>query len=485
MKNLIKYIATKVEKLSFLLEIERKLFGNHDEKLSKYLKMRFGFSLEALIATALIFGLPFGIISFLLLVKKNLLLATVLSIIVFCIVFVLVKNSITSTYEFERSILASLAPLVFYEFSLNLEVGSVFEAIQNISRSKYPIISQNFKEILDKISLGQKPEKQLLHYASIQPSNDLRTALLTILNADKKATDIGKYFQEAENEYEKTNREIEVKILLTIIISTFLPLLLTMIYVFWDYPWLIFTVPLIQLLFHVFSSKGYRISVLEETIIAGNKLSELEECAELLEVYGKFLRLGYSPEKALTKTVEVVSEKTKEKLKRIIKRIRSDLVSLRVAWEDLVTGFRHPFAIISLKTVNKMVEKSSKDAGEKVFRIAAKLREKAMLERKRETLINAQRLKAKIITLASALLLGFVASLIPIIIYSSAFVFGKLSTPPVDNLSIAVPLLMAVIIMTFTNCKVTVDKNIKLQMIMAVLAFLFAYSINSLLQHLV
>jgi len=108
-----------------------------------------------------------------------------------------------------------------------------------------------------------------------------------------------------------------------------------------------------------------------------------------------------------------------------------------------------------------------------------------MLERKRETLINAQRLKAKIITLASALLLGFVASLIPIIIYSSAFVFGKLSTPPVDNLSIAVPLLMAVIIMTFTNCKVTVDKNIKLQMIMAVLAFLFAYSINSLLQHLV
>ncbi|MHA1581851.1 MAG: hypothetical protein ACTSYM_05060 [Candidatus Baldrarchaeia archaeon] len=485
MKNLIIYIATKIEELSFLLEIERKIFGKHNEKLSKYLKKHFGFSLEALMTTALMFGLFFGAVSFLFLIKMNLLLATVLSILIFCVVFVLIKNSITSTYGYERTILASLAPLVFYEFSLNLEIGSVFEALQSISRSKYPIISRNFKEILNKISLGQKPEKQLLHYAFTQPSSDFKIALLTVLNTNEKAIDIGKYFQEAENEYEKINKEIEIKILLTIIISTFLPLLLTMIYVFWDYPWLIFTVPLTQLLFHVFSIKDYRMFILKRMITAGNELSELEECAEFLEVYGKFLGLGYSPERALTKTVEIVSEKTREKLKIIIKRMYSDLVPLRMAWSDFITNFKHPFAMISLKIVNKMTEKSSKDAGEKILKIAAKLREKAILERKRETLISAQRLKARIITLASALLLGFVASLIPIVIYSSAFVFGKLSISSVNSLSIAMSLLMAVIIMTYTNCKATVDKNIKLQVMLAVLAFLLAYSVNSFLQHLI
>ena len=132
-----------------------------------------------------------------------------------------------------------------------------------------------------------------------------------------------------------------------------------------------------------------------------------------------------------------------------------------------------------------MIEKSSKDAGEKILKIAAKLREKAILERKRETLISTQQLKAKIITLASALLLGFVASLIPIVIYSSAFVFGKLSISSVNNLSIATPLLMAAVIMTYTNCKATVDKNVKLQVMLAVLAFLLAYSVNSFLQHLI
>lgn len=484
-KNLILYIAAKIEKLSLLLKIGRKLFGKTDEKLSKYLKKRFGFSLEALMTTALMFGLFFGAVSFLFLIKRNLLLATVLSTLILCVIFVLIKNSITSTYKYERNILASLAPLVFYEFSLNLEIGSVFEALQSISSSKYPIISRNFKEILNKISLGQKPEKQLLHYAFTQPSNDFKIALLTVLNINKKAIDIGKYFQEAENEYEKVNKEIEIRILLTIIISTFLPLLLTMIYVFWDYPWLIFTVPLTQLLFHIFSSKGYRTFVLERMITAGNEPNELEECAEFLEVYGKFLGLSYSPERALTKTVEIISEKTRRKLNIIIRRIYSDLIPLRIAWSDFITNFKHPFATISLKIVNKMIEKNSKDAGEKILKIAAKLREKAIFERKRETLISTQQLKAKIITLASALLLGFVASLIPIVIYSSAFVFGKLSISSVNNLSIATPLLMAVIIMTYTNCKATVDKNVKLQVMLAVLAFLLAYSVNSFLQHLI
>jgi len=484
-QSIIKHIAAEVEKCNFLLKIGKRFSGRYDKNLSRYLKIKFGFSLEALISTALIFGLIFGSFTFLFLVNVDLLLAFVLAILIFYVIFLLTKNSIISIYKYESVVLASLAPLVFYEFSLNLETSSIFEAIRSISCSEHPIVSQDFRKVLGKISLGQKPEKQLLSYALIQPSNDLKTAILTVLNADKKVIDIGKYFKEAENEQEKISKEIEIKILLIIVVSTFLPLLLTMIYVFWASPWFIFTVPLAQIFFQIFLARSYRMFILEKLETKRDTLSELEECAEFLETYGRFLELCYSPEVALIKTIENISERTREKLRTIIKKVFFHLTPLNKAWSSFIINFNHPYAVISLKVVNRMLEQSSKAAGRKILKIAAKLRERIQVERKRETLIGAQRLKAKIITIASALLLGFIASLIPVIIYSSTFIFGEPWIYPMNNLLITISLLAAVVIMTYTNCKATIDENMRLHVILAVLAYFLAYGVNSFLQHLI
>jgi len=480
LQNIIRYVAKKIEESNFILEMGRKLPGRCDESFSKYLRARFGFSLEALMLTAFVFSLFSGTITFLLLIKMGLSLAVVLSILTFYVTFIFIRNSVTSTYKYEKVILASLAPFIFYELTLNLEVSSVFEALQSISYSKYPLISRDFKKILNEIALGRKPEKQLLDYAFAQPSSDFKVAILTALTIDKKDINIEKYFQEAENEIEKIIKGSEIKILLTVITSTFFPILLTMVYIFWDYYWFIFTIPLVQLLFLVFLNKNYRMFILEEMVMKKDVLSELEECAEFLEAYGKFLELSFSPEKALTKTARVVSEKTKEKLRVMIKEVFFDMVPLRDAWSNLVSNFKHPYTVISLKIINKMMEKSSKDTGRKIIKIAAKLRERIVLERKKETLLSTQQLKAKVITMTSALLLGFITSIIPAVIYSSSFIFGATLNFSVNNLLIVISLLTATAIMAYTNCKATTDKNIKLHVALAVLIFLLTYNVNSL-----
>ena len=476
-------IAAKIEKYKFLLAIGKKIEGKNQEELIEYFRKRFNMSFEALLSAALLLSLLFGLIAFCLLIRIGVFLALICSLLTFYITFFSIKNSATSFFEKERIIHASLAPLVFYELSLNFKAtNSIFEAIKSVAQSNYPIISQKFKDILRNTMFGHPPEKLLFNYALAQPSNDFKTAILTILNIGKNdVNNIKEYFCEIENEHEKLNREIEMRILLLVTISTFLPFLLTMTYALWGYTWLIPTIPLVQVFLQKLPSRKI-LSPLSKDLKIGQRtvVNELEECAEFLETYSKFLELNYSPEKALAETIKKVSKRISKRLAAMIKDVFFRLIPLNVAWTKFIANFRYPYAIISLKAATQILEKDSKKSGEKISEISTQLREIVKFIRKRETLIATQRLKARIITMVLTMLLGFIAAIIPMITYSTMFIFNKSFNLTFDNLFITSSLLATSVIATYANCKATMDPQTKLQVLLTVLIFLLTYNVTSL-----
>jgi len=485
--HIIRYLATKIEKWDFLLTIGEKIAGKNSEELTDYLKKRFNISFAALLSTAFILSLLFGLISFLLLVRIGAYLAAVFSFFVIYVVFFSIKNSVTSIYTNEKIVHASLAPLVFYELSLSLEAtDSVFEAIKSIAQSNYPIVSQKFRDILRKTSFGHSPEKLLFDYALTQPSNDFKTAVLAILSVGKQNTsNIEEYFREMENEYEKMTREIEMRILLIVTVSTFLPFLLTMTYTLWGYSWLIPTIPLVQIFLQKFPSKKILLPLSRDMKIeARTMINELEECAEFLETYSKFLELNYSPEKAIAETIKTVSKSVSRKMTLMVKDLFFNLTPLKVAWAKFIANFKHPYVIISLKTAAQIIEKDSKRSGEKISGISTKLREIVTLTRKRETLVATQRLKARIITIALTALLGFISAIIPVIAYSTMFIFNKSYSPIFNNLIMVMSLLATSVITAYANCKATMDPRMKSQILLTILIFLLTYNVTSLFQQL-
>lgn len=485
--RLIRHIAAKIEKCDFLLIIGERIAGKNYEDLTDYLKTRFGFSFAALLSTAFILGLLFGLVTFLLLMRINFSLAIILSLLTIYITFFSIKHSITSIYTNEKIIHASLAPFVSYELLLNLEAtNSIFEAIKSVAQSNYPIVSQKFRTILKSTSFGQIPEKLLFDYALTQPSNDFKTVILAILNTGEKITSNIKkeYFYEVENEYEKINREIEMRILLIVTISTFLPFLLTMTYALWGYPWLIPTIPLVQIFLQKLPNRKILSPLSQDMKMEQKNIAdELEECAEFLETYGKFLKLNYTPEKAIAETIKTISKRISKKMTPMIKDLFFNLTPLKDSWTKFIANFKHPYAITSLKTVIQMIEKDPKKAGEKILKISTKLREIVTLTRKRETLVATQRLKAKIITIALTALLGFISAIIPIITYSTIFIFSnKPFNLTFNNLVVVISLLLTSMIAAYANCKATMDPQIKTQILLTILVFLLTYNAASLFQ---
>ena len=478
-------IAAKIEKYNFLLSIGKKFEGKNQEELIEYFKKRFGMSFAALLIAALIISSLFGLVAFCLLIRIGVFLAIMFSLLTFYITFFSIKNSATSIFEKERIIHASLAPLVFYELSLNFKAtNSIFEAIKSVAQSNYPIISQKFRDILRKTMFGHPPEKLLFDYALTQPSSDFKAAVLTILNIGKNDVDnIKEYFCEIENEHEKLNREIEMRILLLVTISTFLPFLLTMTYALWGYTWLIPTIPLVQVFLKKLPSRKI-LSPLSKDLKIGQRtvVNELEECAEFLETYSKFLKLNYSPEKALAETIKKVSKRISKKMVPMIRDVFFKLIPLNVAWSKFIVNFRYPYVIISLKTAAQILEKDAKKSGEKISEISTQLREVVKFIRKRETLIATQRLKARIITTVLTALLGFIAAIIPMITYSTMFIFNKSFNLTFSNLVITTSLLITSVITTYANCKATIDPQMKLQVLLAILIFLLTYNVTSFFQ---
>lgn len=83
----------------------------------------------------------------------------------------------------ERYVIAKHSGSVLDEVAFVLETtGSIFEAMDVVASSDYPIISAEFRRLCGRVANGEEPEAVLLEYSRQQPSTALREGLVELIS---------------------------------------------------------------------------------------------------------------------------------------------------------------------------------------------------------------------------------------------------------------------------------------------------------------
>ena len=283
-------------------------------------------------------------------------------------------------------------------------------------------ISQNFKNILNLIQLGEKPEKLLSDL--ILPSKDMNLYLNQLLTLDFKPNIlINDYTQKTlEKKFNVFLKQIDSKLSIIFFISLFLPLMLSILILFYN----IFFINLFPILLgYYFLLRSLNQRFLKQDFYLIGLLNDYSK--EEKEKFNQFLsfltNFALNLSKNLSPELAFISSYSDFKSKHTMLRIDFDenvsrLLNLSITLEELFHNLNYeldsPRYKLILKVLLKLLTLDSFFSNKKIFEILKIISKHQKLERKFETILKGEKFKVLIYNFLLPVIVGGVGGLFPI-----------------------------------------------------------------------
>ncbi|MFW9980092.1 MAG: hypothetical protein ACFFEJ_18565, partial [Candidatus Thorarchaeota archaeon] len=377
--------------------------------------------------------------------------------------------------------------------------GTIFDAIEMVANSRHPLLSAQFKKMIDRINAGTPPEACISDFAANQPSDDLRRYLMAILSSLEQKTELlemlsGESF-EADTSLRQKNLEVESRLLIVAALVTYLPIMMTLAISLAGYannlailliaPLFIAINALLRSRFsHSFSAYFDRPQKIGLNPPSQDEIiREYDEFLNFMILLGERLRLGDTLEVALPEVRDDIGPEVQSIIDPAIESIYWKNGSTRDALslaQERALGQRTA-GLLSM--VERMCEMSAKDAGERISRIAARLVKRSAVAKERDSIIAAQKLKVYILSITSAIVLGLLSALAPFL-YIGQFLFDGTQgdTVPITSADI-LPLVLTLSIVTassgYQNVKMVDGKRARILALLCLLLYLTSYALST------
>ncbi len=189
---------------------------------------------EEVAGGALGFGLSIAILTLLVGIMFNMLVGIMLSMAMFVFAYNYVITYYPKKYDKNRWTIARYADFILEELLfILLSTGSIFDFILFVANADYPIISQEFKTLANRVNSGEKPEKLLLNFSYNQPTETLKIHIPAILKSSEISDNLVDRIvriaqREVRNEYQRYTLELEGRLLIVMGIGFFLPIVISL-----------------------------------------------------------------------------------------------------------------------------------------------------------------------------------------------------------------------------------------------------------------
>ena len=129
-------------------------------------------------------------------------------------------------YSQHRFIISSYGYLALSDFSLISRFSSIFDACYHVYLSKYPIISDLFREVLVSGIRGEEIVENLNRLSSVQPSESFREGLQsTLVDYRRDKQGLSRTYDDALNIYRNLTAQIETKFSILMGLCFFTPII--------------------------------------------------------------------------------------------------------------------------------------------------------------------------------------------------------------------------------------------------------------------
>jgi len=470
--------------------IEAIRFYNYYNELDKFITI---YDVGA--ASIFTFILSFIIIN-LVLFQYNYLMSFMISLILSLVISRKLYYYIINEFEFQYLNSLQFLDLMYQDFLIiKNSTQSIFDAIEFVANSNYPVVSKNFKDIVFNINNGESPETLLLNYSRYLPNYTFKERIFNLIGYDMKLKSETQnehdFSVELSSKYQEYTKQLDTRITILITINIFLPILTTIMFSFYFSinNYLIF----LLIPFHVFLLLILRNVLLKkEFFILGaepNKHSEFDEIILILTLFANNLMINNSPEIALIHAINTYNGPLKDNLEIISKKLLFEYNSIDDIWSIFYKSINDAQSKILLKLTSKMLKKNSKETGSRLRNIINNINKNKSIIKNRYLIIKSQQFKVLILIFVLSGLMGIMTNIIPI--FGEFFKFISIGEPITFNLSIFDLHLLIPVLITFSSIlfitTIVITKAVKfkrsyfLGFVVSILYFLIVYLINTLL----
>ncbi len=181
-----------------------------------------------IIVNIAIFGLTIIVLS----LFVNIISAFVLGITIALMSYFVIMNGIISRFNRQLVQIEKVTPYILEELvTIYLTTGSVFEAIQYVSKGEYYLVSSAFSKMIMPLNQGETPEQLLMSFATNQPSFTLRRGLVAFIQYVESSTSnldavIVDAHENLQRRYEKLTIQWESRMMVYAGLLVFLPIII-------------------------------------------------------------------------------------------------------------------------------------------------------------------------------------------------------------------------------------------------------------------
>ncbi|MBD3227200.1 MAG: hypothetical protein GF329_03345 [Candidatus Lokiarchaeota archaeon] len=361
------------------------------------------------------------ILTNLVLIFINLFLSLLISIILALIVSRKFYYYIINYYKMRYLNSLQFLDLVYQDFLIILNsTNSIFDAILFIANSKYPIISKDFENIVHMVNMGETPETVLLEYVNSISNQTFRKRMTNLLSydlkVDNKNLEDKEFSMELSSKYQEYTKQLDTRLTILIGINVFLPILTTTVFSFYVAINNFFI--LLLLPFHIFILMLLKKVLLKrEFFILGdddNGSNEFNELILFLSIFSNKLRMDNAPENALIEALSIYNGDIKEILKKSISDLIMDNYAIHQVFNNLIHNLKSNQSKIILDLTNRMLEKDSKETGDRLANIIDNINLNRKIVEKRNILLKSQQFKVLILLFVLSGLMGLMTNIIPL-----------------------------------------------------------------------
>jgi len=400
--------------------------------ISKYLNETYNLSpieiISTSIATFILLFFPIIIIF----LQINVILGFFLSIFISYLGAYKIFNHPLDKFDQIQNTILQYSDMAFQDLILILNTtNSYFDAIDFISESKYPIISNIFKDMIFEINFhGKSPESLIFNFIYSLSNGILKERLLNLMaskfHPNKLLEQMEFYAGEKKYEYTATTHQMESKLIIIVGICLFFPILTALFISFLGQSANFISFLLIPLF--IFFSYKFKNRILKPhfELFGESALSERDEINKdnsilieylhFLTYFGNELKHGIPQEMAFLKAYESYNGSLKSSLKNPISAIFCGNNSFKNGWNELKVSFNNSQIVFLINIIGRMLEKSSIETGNRIISIIQQLKINRELFEEREGIIKSQQFKIKFLIFIIAAILGLISGLTPLLI---------------------------------------------------------------------
>jgi hypothetical protein len=222
--------------LSVPKALAKRLMGGGLAEASRY----YGHDPTRVVSSSFWFSSFVGFAVFVVILGLGLAPAFVASFVVVCLSLKCSTGYLPRRLKAERCVIAKHCGSVLDEIAFVLDTtGSVFEAMDVVASSGYPLISAEFRALRGQVENGQEPESVLLEYAYRQPSAAFREGLVELVSlhvsSGSEARDLASHVErEARGFFREFFFQVEARLTLFFGVLFFFPIVLAFVLIALD-----------------------------------------------------------------------------------------------------------------------------------------------------------------------------------------------------------------------------------------------------------